>query len=195
MGHPAEKYGTATYADLEALPEHEVGEILNGELYAQPRPRPQHARVASDLGSLLGGPFRFGNGGPGGWWIISEPELHFPNPAARAGKDVVVPDVAGWRIERMPRVPEGAHFTLAPDWVCEVLSKGTEKKDREVKLPIYEREGVRVAWLLDLRKSALEVYTLGRGRWGKPVVHQGAVRVRVPPFETMDLDLSIFWAK
>ena len=84
---PHEKLN-ATYADLEALPPHLVGELVAGRLIASPRPSPRHARASSDLGGLLTPPFRFGRGGPGGWWILDEPELHL-------GQDVLVPDLAG----------------------------------------------------------------------------------------------------
>src|SRR5688572_13466667 len=104
----------ATYADLEALPANMIGQIVGGELYASPRPAAPHALTASIVGMDLGSPFQRRRGGPGGWWILDEPELHF-------GNDVVVPDLAGWRVERMPQVPRTAAIELAPDWLCEVL--------------------------------------------------------------------------
>src|SRR5436305_207687 len=125
---PARK--RATYADIEALPEHLTGEILDGELFVSPRPAPPHAEASSALGVILGGPFRFGRGGPGGWRILDEPELHL-------GGDVVVPDLAGWRLERMPALPKIAWFELAPDSVCEVLSPSTVVHDRHRKLAFY----------------------------------------------------------
>jgi hypothetical protein len=89
----------ATYADLEALPANMVGEILYGVLHAHPRPAPGHARASSRLGAELDGPFDRGRGGPGGWIILDEPELHL-------GPHVVVPDIAGWRRERLTPFPE-----------------------------------------------------------------------------------------
>src|SRR5262245_30527601 len=123
----------ASYEDLAALPENVVGEILDGELYVQPRPAAAHAGSASGLGVLLGAPFRYGRDGPGGWMILDEPELHL-------GSDVVVPDLAAWRRERMPELPHVPAIELAPDWVCEVLSPSTVKIDRAKKLAIYARE-------------------------------------------------------
>ncbi|MCL2777658.1 MAG: Uma2 family endonuclease, partial [Polyangiaceae bacterium] len=99
----------ATYADLEALPPNMVGEILHGVLYAFPRPASRHARATSILGGELIAPFDRGKGGPGGWILLDEPELHF-------GADVLVPDIAGWRRERMPEMPDAPWFALAPDW-------------------------------------------------------------------------------
>ena len=125
----------ATYADLEALPDIVVAELVNGELHASPRPAPRHARAGSVLGGCLMPPFDSGSGGPGGWWILFEPELRF-------GEDTVVPDLAGWRRHRMPRFPATAYFTVAPDWVCEVLSPSTARLDRVAKLQVYAREGV-----------------------------------------------------
>lgn len=105
------------------------------------------------LGGELGGPFHRGRGGPGGWWIIGKPELHL------IPKEPVVPDLAGWRVERMPQLPE-AYFTLAPDWICEVLSRSTEKLDRDKKLPLYAEHGVRHVWLIDPIDKRLEVFSL-----------------------------------
>jgi Uma2 family endonuclease len=196
MGHPAEKHPRATYADLEAVPAHQVAELIEGTLYVMPRPAPRHANTSSALGGELHGPFRKGIGGPGGWWILFEPELHFPDVTAPKGINVLDPDIAGWRRERMPTLPATAYFDLAPDWVCEVVSKSTEKLDREVKMPVYAREGVRHAWLLDPIAKTLEVYTLERGRrWGEPQRFQGDARVRVAPFDAVELDLSLLWAE
>ena len=95
----------ATIADLAALPAHVVGEIVGGELHASPRPAARHAAVSSLLGSELTGPFWKSRGGPGGWIILDEPELHL-------GADVLVPDLAAWRRTRMPELPDVAAFTL-----------------------------------------------------------------------------------
>ena len=152
------------------------------------------ARASSALGVELGGPFDRGRGGPGGWWILDEPELHFPDPTSPGEKDALVPDLAGWRRERLPVLPDVAAFTLAPDWICEVVSKSTEQHDREVKMPVYAREGVRHAWLLDPVAKTLEVYTLSaEGRWGEAVKASGADVVRAVPFEAIGLDLSALW--
>lgn len=125
------------------------------------------------LGGALSGPFQGGRGGPGGWWILDEPELHLVELEA------VVPDLAGWRVERMPDLPEEAFFTLPPDWVCEVLSRSTERLDREEKLPLYADHGVRHAWLVDPVAQTLEVYALGeRGRWREIRHHRGDERAR-----------------
>jgi hypothetical protein len=189
MGHPAEKRVRATYADYAALPDDQVAEIIDGELYVFPRPAPRHAKAASRVQSRIGGPFDLGDGGPGGWQILMEPELHLVR------EEPVIPDLAGWRLERMPELPKTTYFALAPDWVCEVVSPSTEAHDRERKLPLYGKHGVRHAWLLDPLRCTLEVFSLGKRRWGKPVIHRGDARVRVPPFEAIEIDLSIFWVK
>lgn len=123
MSQPASRF--ATYEDLFDLPEYMIGEILHGQLITQPRPGPKHARSASILNGEIIGPFDQGRGGPGGWWIWFEPELHL-------GPNILVPDLAGWRRERMPVFPDTAFFTLAPDWACEILSPGTARTDRAV---------------------------------------------------------------
>lgn len=195
MGQPAEQLRQATYADLEAVPSHQVAEIIHGVLHVMPRPAPRHARVSSRLGAKLMGPFDLGEGGPGGWQILDEPELHFPNQVVEAGKDVLVPDVAGWRVERMPELPEEAFFSLAPDWICEVLSPSTEQVDREGKMPIYAREGVRYAWLIDPIKRTLEVFVLEGRRWEAGGVWREDDRVRVAPFDAIELNLGVLWTK
>jgi Uma2 family endonuclease len=178
----------ASYSDIEALPEHVVGEIVDGELVVSPRPTPLHARASSRLGMRLGAPFDLGEGGPGGWWILDEPELHL-------GEDVLVPDLAGWRRERLPSLPRTAWFELAPDWVCEVLSPSTTRYDRAHKLPIYSRERVAHAWLLDPLARTLEVLRLGEQGWIIAAVHSGDARVRAEPFETLELDLLLLWGE
>jgi Uma2 family endonuclease len=176
----------ASYADLEALPDNVVGEIVAGTLYASPRPAAPHTRSASRLGMAVGGPFDLGRGGPGGWVILDEPELHL-------GEDVLVPDLAGWRHERMPEVPLAAAFTLAPDWVCEVLSPSTMALDRAAKLPVYARERVPHVWFLDPVARTLEVLRLEGERYSLLATHAGPVLIRAEPFEAIELELAILW--
>jgi Uma2 family endonuclease len=176
----------ATYDDLERVPAHLVAEILDGELYATPRPALRHAHAASVLGSDIGGPFHRGRGGPGGWWILDEPELHL-----RA--DVLVPDLAGWRRSRLPAIPDAAFLTLAPDWVCEVLSPSTERMDRVTKLTIYAREGVSHAWLVNPATETLEGLALSEGRWTLIGTHAGSATVRAQPFDAVEIDLAGIW--
>jgi Uma2 family endonuclease len=147
-----------TYEDLLAVPDHLVAEIVDGVLYTTPRPAPRHARASTALAAALHAPFDTGRGGPGGWTILFEPELHL------AG-DVAVPDIAGWRRDRMPGLPRTAYFPLAPDWICEVQSPSTAALDRAKKLRVYAREGVRNAWMVDPTARTLEVLRLERGHW------------------------------
>lgn len=177
----------ATYADLCAVPENFVAEILGGELYASPRPAFSHTRVASALEVLIGGPFQFSINGPGGWLIVLEPELHLV-------ADVLVPDLAGWRSERISAVPYAAYPTLGPDWVCEVLSPSTETIDRTKKLKIYAREGVEHAWLFDPLLHTLEVLRLEARGWSLRATHERDQRVRAEPFDAIELDLAAVWA-
>ncbi|MDY7231315.1 Uma2 family endonuclease [Hyalangium rubrum] len=176
----------ATYEDLEALPPHQVGEIIAGELYASPRPATPHARAASRLGVKLGGPFDIGGDNPGGWVILHEPELHL-------GTDVLVPDLAGWRRERMPKLPRVPALKLAPDWVCEVLSPSTEARDRSAKFPIYAREGVRHVWLVDPDVRTLEIFRLEGPRYTLLATHEGEASVHAEPFEALALSLRVLW--
>lgn len=192
MGLPAERPRRATHADLQAVPSHRVAELLNGVLHVYPRPAPPHVWASSVLGGELTGPFNRGRGGPGGWRIVDEPELHF---GPKGQRDVLVPDLAGWRLERMPKLPRTAHFELAPDWICEVLSPSTETVDRTEKMPIYVREGVRYAWLVQPARRTLEVFRLGSsGLWELLGAHAGEAVVRAEPFDAIELDLAGLWA-
>lgn len=177
----------ATYADVLKAPRHVIAEVIDGELNLQPRPAGRHAAVTSALGEELGPPFKRGRGGPGGWLLLDEPELHL-------GSDIVVPDLAGWRRERLPGIGDEAYFELAPDWVCEVLSPNTEKRDRGAKLRIYSREAVPHAWLLNPVQRTLEVFRLHEGKWLTLGVHSDDDRVRAEPFDAIELDLSRLWA-
>ena len=176
----------ATYADLARVPDHLVAEILDGELYASPRPAPRHADASSGLGGALRGPFDRGRGGPGGWRILFEPELHL-------SADVIVPDLAGWKRERLPVLPDETYFSLAPDWACEVLSPSTIATDRVKKLSIYAREGVPHVWLIDPLARTLEVLQLDGRKWTLIATWSGLEVVRVQPFDAIELDLSLLW--
>lgn len=178
----------ATYADLEALPVNRVGEIVGGVLHATPRPALPHAAASSALGEELGPPFKRGKGGPGGWIILDEPELHF-------GDDVLVPDLAGWRRERMPEMPSTPFTTLAPDWVCEVLSSATHKLDRGEKLPLYARERVAHVWLVDPIEQYLEVLRLDGETFRIVQTFTADAKVRAEPFDAIELDLAVLWAR
>jgi Uma2 family endonuclease len=174
----------ATYDDLVDVPEHYVAEMFDGDLYASPRPAAPHVRAATKLAAKLDGPFDFD--GPGGWILLIEPELHF-------GRDVLVPNIAGWRRERLPAVPNAAYFTLAPDWVCEVVSPSTQALDRGRKLRIYAREGVAHAWLVDPLQQTLEVLALAAGSLEPVAEHQGKASIRACPFDDLELELRALW--
>lgn len=185
MNQPAHRL--ATYQDLFDLPEHVIGEILHGQLITQPRPAPRHARTSSIIGGEIVPTYDQGRGGPGGWWILFEPELHL-------GRDILVPDLAGWRRERMPYFPDEAYFSIAPDWVCEVLSPGTARTDRAVKMPIYAKQAVQWLWLVDPDARILEVYRLLNERWLLEHTWQNDDVVKAPPFDGISISLSDFWA-
>ena len=190
MPEPARKgpAGRATYQDVLATSEHLVAEIVDGELVTSPRPALRHARASSAVGAALFGSFDSGPGdsGPGGWWILNEPELHLR-------EDVIVPDLAGWRRERMPVLPDRAACELAPDWVCAVVSPATARHDRVRKAALYARERVSHLWLVDPLAQTLEVFRLEAARWVRLSAHGGAERVRAEPFEVAELDLSRWW--
>ena len=185
MNDPAKR--KAGYEDLLTLPNNVVGEILNGQLHTSPRPSPRHALAYSSLGFALGGPFHQGIGGPGGWWIIDEPELHL-------AAEILVPDLAGWRRERMPELPESAWFEMAPNWVCEIPSPSTAQIDRHVKMPIYARAGVGHLWLVDPEVRTLEAYAIGNdGLWTLLTTIANDDPVQLPPFDAVSFSLNGLW--
>ena len=178
----------ATYADLLKVPEAEIAEIVDGDLHASPRPSAPHAGCAAALIADLGPPFQHGRGGPGGWLFFFEPELHLE-------EDVLVPDLAGWRRERLPKPPDAPAITLAPDWLCEILSPSTERLDRARKLPAYARHGVVYAWLINPTARTLEVLRAEGGRWVLLGTFADDVRVRAEPFDAVELDLFLLWGE
>jgi Uma2 family endonuclease len=178
------------YDQLIQLPENLVGEIINGQLYTQPRPTIPHVFACSELEIEIGSAYQKGRGGPGGWWILVEPEVHFVRDI-----EVLVPDIAGWRRERMPTLPRDQRCEVTPDWVCEVLSPGTAKKDRATKMPVYARYGVPYLWLVDPLAHTLEAYTLESGRWMMQGVYSDETEARIPPFTDIALVLTDLWVE
>lgn len=175
-----------SYEDILRLPEHVTGEILNGQLHTQPRPTSRHARVELGIGRDLSGPFDLGRGGPGGWVILVEPELHL-------GAHVLVPDLAGWRRERLPLIPDGP-IDIAPDWVCEILSPATANKDRRIKLPLYGQLGVAHAWLVDPYAQTVEVLRFADGHWVLLGTYGDQDSMRAEPFDAIAIELGPLWA-
>jgi len=186
----AEPKRRATYEDLMQVPDTKIAEIIDGELIVSRRPASPHAYAATVIGSDIVGPFHRNPGdpaGPGGWWILLEPELHFRD-------DVLVPDWAGWRRERLPVFPNTAAFTQAPDWICEVISPSTGRIDRSRKMRIYAREAVAHLWLVEPLQETLEIYRLESGRWIVVGTHAGRDTVHAEPFDAVELDLVRWWA-
>ncbi len=178
----------ATRADLEALPEGVVGELIHGVLYTMVRPRPRHASAASVLGGDLNGAYQRGRGGPGGWWILDEPGIEL----AELDIEEIVPDIAGWRRERMPELPDGP-ITMAPDWLCEVLSPSTRAHDLERKRPLYARAGVDGMWLVDVEARTLVASRLRHGGWLEIGTWSDDDVARVEPFDAVELHLAELW--
>ena len=185
MAQPRTK--RATYADIEALPPHVVGEIAFGVLHSHPRPTPRHGRATHRLSYEITGPFDYGRNGPGGWTFIIEPELHL-------GEHVVVPDIAGWRREKLPVLPETAYFETPPDWLCEVLSPSTHRFDRTDKLSIYAAFGVGHCWYVDPVARTMEVLALQGDKWLIAATFKDADLITAPPFEAHTFALDVLWS-
>lgn len=176
----------ATYADIEALPAHMIGQILFGTLHAHPRPAPRHARAAGEAFAELRDPFDRGRGGPGGSIFLVEPELHL-------GPHVVVPDIAGWRRERLTPFPDTAAITTPPDWVCEVVSPSTRRIDRTDKLAVYATFEVGHAWYVDPDPQTLEVFARSGAAWLLAATFKDTDPVAAPPFEAHTFALDVLW--
>jgi Uma2 family endonuclease len=177
----------ATYDDVLSAPDSVVAELIHGVLYQMPRPGPRHANATLAIGSALSPTFGRGRGGPGDWVFLIEPELHL-------GQHVLVPDLAGWRRERLPSLPSEAHIDIAPDWVCEVLSPSTARHDRSVKMPVYAAQRDGFAWLIDVAARTLEAYQCDeRGRWVLLNTFAGSEVIRPPPFDALPFELDALW--
>jgi Uma2 family endonuclease len=177
----------ASYDDLLALPEGMVGEIIFGVLHAQPRPRATHALAASALQSDLDASFRRGRGGPGGWVMLMEPELHLQ-------EHVLVPDLAGWRRERFPSLADDpAALSVVPDWICEIVSPATARIDRTTKRRLYRQLGVDFYWLINPAERTLEAFARDEGGWKLVAEAAESEHVRAPPFEAIVLELQAWW--
>lgn len=188
MADPAKR--RATRADLDAVAANLSAELIGGVLYTMTRPRARHARAASIIGGDLNGPYDRGRGGPGGWWIVVEPGIEL------AHLDVVEisPDVAGWRRERMSALPEGA-ITVAPDWVCEVLSPTTRSHDLKLKRPLYARAGVRWMWIVDVDARLLTASRLHEDKWLEIGTWADEETARAEPFTEVEFRLADLWAQ
>ncbi len=176
----------ATYQDVLDAPPHKVAEVIEGVLHTMPRPAVRHARAGSGLGVHIGGPFDYDRNGPGGWWILCEPELHL-------GEDIVVPDLAGWRRSRLPKLPDSAYFEMVPDWVCEILSPSTRAIDLGPKKEIYAREGARHLWFVDPDAHFIEAFELQVGAWASCGKCEGNDTVALPPFDSVSFRLGTLW--
>ena len=185
MAEPAARI-KATYEDLYTIPENMTGEIIDGEMSVTPRPSARHIYSGTRFGSVLVAGYDFGSGGPGGWIILDEPEISF-------GEDILVPDLAGWKKERFSVSEEHNWISVVPDWVCEIISPGTVRKDRIQKMPIYGRHDVPYVWLIDPIAKSLEIFRLESGRWTVAGLYAENDKVRAEPFEQMEINLADLW--
>jgi Uma2 family endonuclease len=176
----------ATYADLEKVPPHLVAEIIHGVLETHPRPVGRHVRASTRMGMVLGGPYDLGNGGPGGWVFVDEPQLHL-------GPHVLVPDLAAWRVERAPDLSGDATITAVPDWICEILSPSTARLDRGAKMQIYAENGVNFYWLLDPLTRYLDAYQLVAGKWMRIGGLTGEGDINFPPFDATSFPIDLLF--
>jgi len=182
-----EKNFNELYKELCDLPKNMVGQILDGELIASPRPAPRHSNASSGIGSAIRPPFQDGQGGPGGWWILDEPEVHLES-------NVFVPDIAGWKKEKLPKLPDTAYFEITPDWVCEVVSPSSGRHDRVTKMNLYAQFKIPFYWLVDPQGKTLEIFSLEQGRWILSSSFGKSDMVSAPPFSDIEFDLSYLWA-
>jgi Uma2 family endonuclease len=175
----------ATYEDLHRIPENMVGEIIEGDLYALPRPSFRHSNVETGLAEIRI-PYQYGRGGPGGWVILVEPEIKFD-------KNLLVPDLAGWKKKRLPQPPETNWTRVVPDWICEILSPNSIRIDRVKKMNVYLQNAVPYVWLVDPAAETLEVFRLENDRWSLVLAADGDEKVRAEPFHEIEIELIRLW--
>lgn len=185
----AAKLRQVSYQDVLDAPDGMRAEIIDGEFVLQARPMPAHDCAMMGLIDAISAPFQRGRGGPGGWWIIAEPELSFGNPDFRT----LVPDLAGWRRERMPEIKPDERYSVAPDWVCEILSPSTARIDRVHKTRIYAEEGIANLWIVDPDEKTIEIYALRDGHWSLIAAHDGVDEIAAQPFEDAPFHLGDLW--
>lgn len=180
----------AGYGDLLALAEGTRAEVLDGQLVMSPSPLPRHARVQGSLARFVGGPFDFDgqSGGPGGWWILVEVDI------CLGPHDIVRPDLAGWRRERLLEPWDERPIRVVPDWICEVLSPSNQAQDRVHKRRLYARHGVQHFWLADPAARTLEAFELRDGAWSDAGCFEGTGPVRIPPFDAVEVPLDVVFA-
>ena len=176
-----------TLADLEALPPNIKGEIIEGVLYTMTRPRGVHQDAVGGLVDGLRSPFQRGRGGPGGWWILPEPGIELPDTPE------IAPDLAGWRRERLPVLPEDEPLRLVPDWVCEILSPSTRRHNLLIKKPYYAKVGVPYHWVVDREARTLTAHRLESGRWVELGVYGDEREARIEPFDAVPFDVAALW--
>lgn len=172
------------WQDVLAAPEDLKAEVLAGELFTMPRPHPRHGWVQAVLSSDLTAPFGQGRGGPGGWWILIEPDVLF------GPHDIVSPDLVGWRRDRVPAFPDEQPISIRPDWICEVLSPRTASRDRTSKSDLYLRSGVPDYWLVDPAARILEAFELEEGGWLRLGAWGDGDRARIRPFDAVEIEVG-----
>ena len=187
MSPPKPSMKAPTLADLDALPPGIVGEIIEGVLYTMTKPRMRHQRTTRLIGGRVGEPFDNGVGGPGGWWIVTEPGIELPNTPE------ISPDIAGWRRERMPELPGDEPIRMVPDWVCEILSKTTRRHDLLRKLPYYAKVGAPYAWIVDLEARVVTAYRLESPDWRLIGTYSDETEARIAPFDAIPINIADWW--
>ena len=184
MSWAVRKTGAATREDLDGLPDGVRGEILDGEVIVSPRPLARSGRAQAGIGRFVGGPFDFDPGGPGGWWIVVEPEVELSR------HQVFVPDLAGWRRTTLPSLPSSRPLSVRPDWACEILSPSTERFDRVRKADVYLESGVGHYWLVDVERRVLEAWEAAAGRWSRFGAFGDGDIARIAPFDAVEIDVG-----
>lgn len=176
----------ATYGDLLALPEDVRAEVLAGDIVVQPSPLPGHNRIARSLSRFIGGPFDDdeGRGGPGGWWIIPDVDVQL------GAHDIVRPDMAGWRRDRLRSPWDLRPIDVVPDWVCEILSPSNASHDRVRKAALYAKSALAFLWLIDPAARVLEAFALRDEAWLRLGAWTDGDIASIAPFEAIELDVG-----
>jgi Uma2 family endonuclease len=176
----------ATFEDLLKLGEDVRAEVIAGELLASPAPLPRHSKAQGAIRRFIGGPYDDddGHGGPGGWWIFVEVDIRLTT------HNIVRPDVAGWRRERLAQPGGVRPIEVIPDWICEIASPSTAARDRVTKRALYARHRVPHYWIVDPEARTLEALILDGDHWTEAGAWDSSAVARIPPFTDVEIEVG-----
>ena len=182
----------ATIVDFLAIPEdRRFHELIAGEIVRKAMPSPRHGGAQAAMTAVLFPLYGRRPGGrrPGGWWFATEVEVQFSE------HEVYRPDVAGWRRERLPQLPDTTPIELLPDWVCEILSPSNTSNDLVKKFRTYHASGIPHYWIVDPTNEILTVHRWTPDGYVTATTAQRGERVRAEPFDDVEWPIGILFGE